>query len=120
MKDKLVKVDVLDVLLDKDNTSPIVLKEKNGKSISFKQIAVIPHEVKGEYLLFAVLEPMTKIEGIGDNEALVFRVVQNKEGGSRIVVEEDEMVAIAVFNKYYDMLEDSMKETPAGKKKPKK
>lgn len=100
-------VDLLDVLLDKDNKDPIVLMDEKGKQISFEQVAIIPYEVKEEKVLYVVLKPIDKIEGIADDEAVVFLVDQDKQGNTILRVEEDEEVAIAVFDKYYDLLEEA-------------
>lgn len=113
--EELKPVDILDVLLDQDNRDPIVLMDENGRQLTFEQIAVIPYEVRKEKRLYCVLKPMDKIEGIGDDEAIVFVVDQDKDGNSIIKVEEDEEVAIAVFDKYYDLLEDAQKEEKAEK-----
>ncbi len=114
-KEELKPIDILDVLLDQDNRDPIVLMDENGRQLTFEQIAVIPYEVRKEKRLYCVLKPMDKIEGIGDDEAIVFVVDQDKDGNSIIKVEEDEEVAIAVFDKYYDLLEDAQKEEKAEK-----
>ena len=109
-QEELKPVDILDVLLDQDNKDPIVLVDEAGKQLTFEQVAVIPYEVRKEKRLYCVLKPLDKIEGIGDDEAIVFVVDQDKDGNSVIKVEEDEEVAIAVFDKYYDLLEEAQAE----------
>lgn len=108
--EELKSVDILDVLLDQDNKDPIVLVDETGKQLTFEQVAVIPYEVRKEKRLYCVLKPIDKIEGIGDDEAIVFVVDQDKDGNSIIKVEEDEEVAISVFDKYYDLLEEAQKQ----------
>ncbi len=108
VENKEETVDLLDILLDKENKDPIVLMDEKGKQISFEQIAMIVHEVKKEKKLFAILKPIDKIEGLGENEAIVFLVDQDKDGNTILKIEEDEDVAIDVFNEYYDLLEDEM------------
>ena len=102
-------------MLDQDNKEPIVLMDESGKEITFEQVAVIPYEIKKENRLYCVLKPIDKIEGIGDDEAIVFLVDTDSEGNSVIKVEEDEEIAIAVFDKYYDLLEEAKKEEKAKK-----
>ncbi len=109
------QVDLLDVLLDQDNKEPIVLMDENGKQMTFEQVAVIPYEVRKEKRLYCVLKPLDKIEGIGDDEAIVFLVDTDDEGNSIIRIEEDEEIAIAVFDKYYDLLEEARKEAATEK-----
>ncbi len=110
------QVDLLDVLLDQDNKEPIVLMDENGKQMTFEQVAVIPYEVKKDKRLYCVLKPLDKIEGIADDEAIVFLVDTDDDGNSIIRIEEDEEIAIAVFDKYYDLLEEARKENPEPKK----
>ena len=118
-KNDVQTIDILDVLLDQDNKDPIVLMDESGKQLTFEQVAVIPYEVRKEKRLYCVLKPLDKIEGIGDDEAIVFVVDQDKDGNSIVKVEEDEEVAIAVFDKYYDLLEEAQKEDKQEEKKEK-
>ena len=104
------QLDLLDVLLDQDNKEPIVLMDENGKQMTFEQVAVIPYEVRKDKRLYCVLKPLDKIEGIGEDEAIVFLVDTDDQGNSIIKIEEDEEIAIAVFDKYYDLLEEARKE----------
>ena len=112
-KEEIRPIDLLDVLLDQDNREPIVLMDENGKQMTFEQVAVIPYEVRKEKRLYCVLKPLDKIEGIADDEAIVFLVETDDKGNSVIRIEEDEEVAIAVFDKYYDLLEEAQKEEKA-------
>lgn len=110
-------VDLLDVLLDKDNRDPILLMDENGKQMRFDQVAVIPYDVeKGERKLYVVLKPIDKIEGIADNEAIVFVCDSDKAGNTILRLEENEEVAIDIFDKYYDLLEEENAKQKAAKK----
>ena len=109
-------LDLLDVLLDQENREPIVLMDETGKEMTFEQVAVIPYEVRKETRLYCVLKPLDKIEGIADDEAIVFLVDQDSQGNSIIKVEEDEEIAISVFDKYYDLLEEAQKAEKDAKK----
>lgn len=122
-KEEVQAVDLLDILLDKDNKEPITLMDEKGKQISFEQIAMIVHEVKKEKKLYAILKPIDKIEGLGENDAIVFLVDQDKDGNTVLKIEEDEDVAMDVFDEYYDLLEEEMakqKEKSSAKKAPAK
>ncbi len=98
------RIDILDVLLDDENKEPICLVGDDGRAINFEQVAVIPHEKNGKIEIFAVLAPIDKIEGMEDNEAIVFRVDTNEEGESVLAIEEDEPLALVVFDKYLNLL----------------
>lgn len=93
---------LLDILLDDENRDPIVLIDQCGGRIAFEQIAVIPHNEK----VYAVLKPVDRIEGIEDDEAVVF-YVEERGDEQMLMVETDESTALDVFNKYYDLLEET-------------
>lgn len=103
MKDKkenIVQVDILDVLLDADNTAPIYITDSNGKVLKFDQIAVIPHDDD----LYCILKPITPIDGVGENEAIVFHVDTDSDGKAGLSIEEDEKKAYIIFQKYEKLL----------------
>lgn len=103
-------VDLLDVLLDRENCEPIPLQDENGKIINFEHVAVIPYDVEGQdRLLYVVLKPLDKIDGIKEDEAVVFKVVY-PNGVTALALEDDEERAIEVFEKYYDLLEEARAE----------
>lgn len=106
--------DLLDIILDEDNKDPIVLLSEKGEQITFEQVAVIPREVDGEPALFVVLKPLDKVEGIADDEAVVFRVNADEDGNIDLRVVEDQALAIAVFNRYYDLLEEELDKNKRG------
>lgn len=99
-------LNILDILLDEDNDSPVVLYDENDKEIRFDQVAIIPLEEK----LFAILKPIDEMEGVADDEAIVFRVQEEEEGDAELVVETDEALAMRVFDEYYKLLDNLEKE----------
>ena len=93
-------IDILDILLDEDNEDPITLYDENDKAVRFDQVAIIPMDNK----LYAILKPIDEVEGVADDEAIVFYV--NEEGEEPILeVETDEPTAILVFDEYYKLLD---------------
>lgn len=104
-------VDVLDVLLDEENKEPIVLSDEAGKKYTFEQIAVIPYNEK----IYCVLKPVDKVEGIADDEAVVF-YVDERPTGSVLMVETDEKTAISVFDEYYNLLDQAGSSKKSSKK----
>ena len=100
----LVRVSIVDVLLDADNHDPIVLEDDTGRELTFEQVAVIPYEKDGELRLYCILHPITPIEGIGEDEAVVFVCDCTEDGEDIIRVEEDEATAVAIFDEYYRLL----------------
>ncbi len=110
-KEEIVKVDLLDVLLDENNTAPIFMLDGNGNQLKFEQVAVIPY---GEDDLYCILKPVTKIPGVKDDEAIVFLVDEDENGEAILKVETREDIAISVFDQYYNLVEE---ETLKNKKK---
>lgn len=111
-------IDLLDVLLDRENHDPIILQDETGRTLTFEQVAVIPYDVKGQdRLLYVILKPL-EIAGIADDEAVVFRTDMDKYGHTVLKLEEDESRAKEVFEKFYELLEEiAVEEQKKGKKK---
>lgn len=107
----------IDCLFDEDNNDPIFLFNEKGEKVEFEQIALIPVEER----IFAILKPVEKIEGIGEDEALVFEVVEGEED------EEDDYLNLVsdvelidkvfdVYNKLIDEEEEKQKIDKKNKK----
>ena len=93
---------IIDILLDAENRDPIMLTNEDGQTVAFKQVAVIPYK----QTLYCILKPLDKIDGIADDEAVVF-FVDDIEDDPVLKAETDEETAIEVFNIYYDLLEEN-------------
>lgn len=96
MKDKL-----LEQLLDPENTDPVVLFNERGEEIAFEQIALIPLVND----LYVILTPVIPIEGVGEDEGIVFRVV-NTKGQSALNLVDDEAIIDEVFTAYDQLVEE--------------
>lgn len=111
--EEISSFDVLDILLDPDNTDPIILiDEKNNKRITFEQVAIVPYNDK----IYTVLKPVDKIENVADDEAIVFYVDETVKP-SVLRVEEDEQTAIKIFDEYYNLIEEANKNADSKKGK---
>lgn len=106
-REVLQPLDLIDVLFDPNNCDPITLMDEDGKQMVFKQVAVVPYDGS----IYCVLKPLTKLDGIADDEAIVFRLEED-ETGAGLKVEEDEPTVLAVFEAYYELLEASLKKKP--------
>lgn len=91
----------VDMLLDENNTDNIVLYNEENEAVEFEQIAVIPVGLQ----TYVILKPVTPIEDMGEDEALVFSV-DEWEGESELTVVPDEEIVDLVFARYYEMLEE--------------
>ena len=93
----------IDKLFDDNNTDPIVLFNEKGEEVSFEQIALIPLDER----IFAILKPMEKTEGVGEDEALVFEIMEGEteEDEEYLSLVSDMAIVDNVF-KVYDKLID--------------
>ncbi|MBQ3589697.1 MAG: DUF1292 domain-containing protein [Clostridia bacterium] len=89
----------IDRFFDENNFDNVKLQDEDGNEFEFEQVALVDYE--GEY--YVILDPVTKIEGIGEDEVYVFMIDENEDG---LVLVEDIDVVQGVFNVYYEMLED--------------
>ena len=104
----------IDCLFDEENTDPISFYNEKGEKVSFEQIAIIPLDER----VFAILKPLDKTEGIADDEALVFEIVQPED-------EEDEeylnlIADLELIDKVFDVYNKLMDEEEAKNKIDKK
>lgn len=90
-------------LLDPENNEPIVLYDENEKPVSFEQIALIPYEEK----LYAILKPVEKMDGVADDEAIVFSFEEDDANEDQLlVVEENDAIIDEVFAIYNKLLDE--------------
>ena len=78
------------------------MENERGEKIVFEQIAVIPKVEE----LYCILKPVEPIDGLEEDEALVFKILENEEGDASLMLETDEDVIDEVFNVYYDLLDE--------------
>ncbi len=101
----------IDRLFDEDDTSPISLFNEKGEEVKFDQIALIPIEEQ----VYAILKPIEQMEGIGEDEALVFEIVENEsdEGDSEYLnlVSDIDIIdkVFEIYNKLMDEEEEKQK-----------
>ena len=92
---------LLNSLLDPENKEPIFLTTADGEDLSFDQIATIPYDEK----IYCVLVPTEPMEGIDEDECLIF--VYDREGeDEKLVLEESEETCAAVYDVYLQLLEE--------------
>lgn len=103
--------DILDVILDENNTDQLVLQNEQGRQIRFEQVAVIPYEEK----IYVILKPVDKIEGVEDDQAIVFLADETKHP-TVLIPEQDEKIAVKIFDEYYNLVEEANKKAKKDKK----
>lgn len=93
--------DIYDILLDENNTEPIVIDDGNGRKLTFEQLAVFPDHEK----LYCILKPLDKYAGIVDDEKVVFYVEYKEEGQEPVLqVETDEEKIQEIYAEYEELL----------------
>ena len=86
-----------------ENDDIVILKTADGEEIQFVEIAGIAH--KGNF--YAILQPVELIEGMQDDEALVFKVSRGENGEDRFEIELDDEIITKVFEIYNQLLDNS-------------
>ena len=88
----------IDALYDEDNNDAIILFNEKGEEIAFEQIALIPQADK----VYAILKPIQPLEGVGEDEGLVF-FINDAEGILELIT--DEKIIDDVFTVYDELVE---------------
>ena len=94
-------VNPIDQLFDPENTENIVLYNDKDQPVEFEQIAIIPLEDVN----YAILQPVEKLEGIADDEAFAFEIIEDEENGDSLALVEDDVVIDSVFEEYNKLYE---------------
>jgi hypothetical protein len=97
----------IELLLDENNSENIKLFDDKNNEVEFEQVAIVPIEEK----IYAILKPAQKMDGVGDDEALVF-TIEEIDDEECLVIEESEEIIDKVFDQYYEMLKDEGIDVP--------
>lgn len=65
----------IDRLFDDENDDNITIRDNEGKEIEFKQVGLVDYE--GNY--YAILDPISDVEGVNEDELMVFLVDEEKD-----------------------------------------
>ena len=102
-KKEAKEVNPIDAMFDANNQDNIVLYNENDEPVEFEQIAIIPLE----NAVYAILKPVKKIEGVADDEAFVFEIVEDEETGDALRLVEDDKIIDAVFADYNKLFDEA-------------
>lgn len=80
----------------------VTLTAADGTDVDFYEIAGIAH--RGNF--YVILQPVELLEGMGEDEALVFKV-SRKGGEDRFEIELDDDVIQDVFDEYNRMCDEA-------------
>ena len=89
--------------MEEDDDDIVTLLSANGEEIDFVEIAGIAY--KGVF--YAILQPVELLDGMDDDEALVFKVTRGKDGEDKFEIELDDSVIDAVFTEYNKLLDEA-------------
>ena len=93
---------LIDALFDEDNNDVIILFNERGEEIPFEQVAIIP---LGK--TYAILKPVQPMDGLGEDEGLVFAVEVNAETNEEYLALVTDMDIIdKVFDVYDALVEE--------------
>ena len=99
------KINAIDAIFDENNTENIVLYNADDEAVEFEQIAIVPIEEND----YAILKPVVPLEGMSDDEAMVFELQENDEGERQLVMVQEEDVIDKVFDIYEKLFEEANK-----------
>ncbi len=86
-----------------DDDDVVTLMSATGEELDFVEIAGIAY--RGNF--YAILQPVELLDGMEEDEALVFKVTRGKEGEDKFEVELDDTVIDAVFAEYNRLLDEA-------------
>lgn len=92
----------IDMLFDPNNNENIVLYNEKDEPVEFEQIAVVPLDDS----VYAILQPVEKMEGLADDEAFAFEVVEDEENGDTLKLVEDDALIDKIFAEYKKLFDD--------------
>lgn len=81
----------------------ITLTTADGEEVDFYEIAGIALE--GNY--YVILQPVERLDGMDEDEALVFKVSRGNDGSDKFEIELDDEVIDAVFEEYNKLLDEA-------------
>lgn len=84
-----------------DDDDVVTLIADDGEEIDFIEVAGIAY--RGNF--YAVLQPVELLEGMEQDEALVFKVTRGKDGDDKFEIELDDAIIDAVFEEYNKLLD---------------
>ena len=90
-------------MMDDDDDDIVTLLSANGEEIDFVEIAGINI---GDGFFYAILQPVELLEGMDDDEALVFKVTRGADGEDHFEIELDDDVIDRVFEEYNRLLDE--------------
>ena len=89
--------------MEEDGEGVITLLSADGEEIDFVEIAGIAY--KGAF--YAILQPVELLDGMEEDEALVFKVSRGPNGKDAFEIVTDDEIIDPVFEEYYRLLDEA-------------
>ena len=94
--------DVLDILLDEDNTDPLNLQADDGRLLSMEQVAVIPFNER----IYCILKPIN-MSADPEDQIIVLYVDEEEGEEPKLVVETDQVISLQIWSAYIDLISNT-------------
>ena len=89
--------------MQNDEDDVITLMTADGEEVDFVEVAGIAY--RGNF--YAILQPVELLDGMDEDEALVFKVTRGKDGEDKFEIELDDVIIDAVFEEYNKLLDEA-------------
>ena len=89
--------------MQNDDDDIITLLTAEGEEVDFIEIAGIAY--RGNYCV--ILQPVELLDGMEEDEALVFKVSRGKDNQDKFEIELDDAIIDAVFEEYNKLLDEA-------------
>ena len=89
--------------IENEENEYVTLLSANGEEIDFIEIAGIAYN--GNF--YAILQPVELLDGMGEDEAMVFKVTRNEDGDDSFTIELDDAVIDGVFEIYTQLYNEA-------------
>ena len=89
--------------MQNDDDDIITLTTADGEEVDFVEIAGIAY--RGNF--YVILQPVELLDGMEEDEALVFKVTRGKEDDDKFEIELDDAIIDAVFAEYNRLLDEA-------------
>jgi len=89
--------------MQNDDDDVISLMTADGEVVDFVEVAGIAY--RGNF--YAILQPVELLDGMEEDEALVFKVSRGQDGEDKFEIELDDAVIDAVFVEYNKLLDEA-------------
>lgn len=93
-------------IMPEDSDEVITLLDDDGNEVDFYEVACV--ELDNEF--YALLQPAEEIEGVADDEALIFKLVEEDDENDLFVPVEDPDLLQRVFDEYVKATADQEEE----------